>query len=556
MSLIGRLTIAAVCVVSGLFVGGAAMASEPADTIFVHGTIATMDPARPWADAMAIRKGRIVSLGKDVDGFRGPHTKVIDLGGRFVMPGFHDAHAHPMSSGMQLLRCRVAGNSAQVTGALKACDRERRNEQWLIASGWVPRTAPADLARLDALVPDKPAFVATQDGFTAWVNTKALRAAGIDPRAAQVTGLERDAKTRVATGVVTGDALDRVRAARPVPSSAEYRAAFAAWSAMANRFGVVSVFDASITPAMAEAYHAADRAGALTLRVVGAQNVDTARGVEQIPAMIALRDRVRGPMFNADAAKIFLDGEIEMHTAAVLADYADLPGSRGAMLVSPARLDVLVQRLDRAGFMIHMHAMGDAAVRHGLDAIARAERANGPRDRRHQLAHLALVDPADVPRFAQLGVTANFQPLWFQADDPATAGTDHALTPRLRQSLYPIARIAAAHARIVASSDWPSTSINPLEAIQAAITRQPLDGSKPARQPDQRMTLAAMLAAYTRDAAWVAGEDRNDGTQAVGKAADLIVLDRNLFQVKSGDLRTARVLLTMLNGREVYRSGI
>jgi predicted amidohydrolase YtcJ len=203
--------------------------------------------------------------------------------------------------------------------------------------------------------------------------------------------------------------------------------------------------------------------------------------------------------------------------------------------------------------MIHMHAMGDGAARAGLDAISKAEHMNGPRDRRHQLAHLALVDPADIPRFAWLGVAANFQPLWFQADDPATAGTDHALTPSIRQSLYPIARLAAAHARIVGSSDWPSTSINPLEAIQAAITRQPLDGSKPSRQPDQRMTLTAMLETYTRDAAWVVNEDRIDGTLNVGKAADLVVLDKNLFRMPAGTLHTARVILTILGGRAVYQ---
>jgi predicted amidohydrolase YtcJ len=201
-----------------------------------------------------------------------------------------------------------------------------------------------------------------------------------------------------------------------------------------------------------------------------------------------------------------------------------------------------------------MHVMGDRAVRTGLDALEQAMATNGARDRRHQLAHVALADPADILRFAKLGVTANLSPGWFQADDPAMADTAAALGPARSALLYPAARIAAAGGRIVMSSDWPSTSLNPLDNIQVALTRQPLDGSRPALAPQERVDLATALAAYTRDAAWVVRDDGIDGTLEAGKAADLVVLDRNLFKTPAASLHQTRVLLTVLDGTTVYQA--
>jgi predicted amidohydrolase YtcJ len=200
-----------------------------------------------------------------------------------------------------------------------------------------------------------------------------------------------------------------------------------------------------------------------------------------------------------------------------------------------------------------MHVMGDRAVRTGLDAIELAIQANGARDRRHTLAHLDLVDPADIPRFGKLGIIANSTPLWFQADDPASAPTAAVLGPVRARWMYPIGRIAADGARITAGSDWGATSMNPLNGIEAAVTRQPLGGGKPAQQPEERVSLAAILAAYTRDAAWAAREDTIDGTIKIGKAADLVVLDHNLFKVPVTDVHKVRVLLTLLDGEPIYR---
>ena len=526
------------------------------NTVFLGGTVTTLNDKQPSATALVIADGHIVYVGDDKGArpYVTPASRVVRLQGRMMLPGFHDAHTHPMSAALRLLRCQLDGikAGAKMEAAIRNCDRTA-SEDWLFASGWSAKLAPPSLATLDALVPDRPAYIANEDGFAVWINSKTLKAAGIDPETSKLSGLERDPQTHAITGVVTGDALTEVRKFRPKPSEAQFREAFKRWSKMANAYGITSVFDAAASPPMVDAYHAADLAGELTLRVVAAQLADPEHGPEQVDDMIARRDRVRGARFRADAAKIFLDGEISQHTAALLQPYADTPRTRGDLFVQPDALNALVKRLDAEGFLIHMHAMGDRAVRSGLDAIEQAMAANGPKDRRHQIAHIELADPADLPRFAGLGVAANLSPGWFDPNDPEIAPAEAALGPERARLMYPAASLAAHGARLVMSSDWPATAMNPLENIQIAVTRQPLDGSKPPNRPEERVDLATALTAYIRNAAWVAREDDIDGTIATGKEADLIVLDRDLFKVPAGSIHNAHVLLTLLDGEPVYR---
>ena len=510
----------------------AATAAHADTTVFRGGAIYTLGAAHPWASGLVVVDGRIAYVGSDrgAKKYEHPGARVIALHGRMILPGFHDGHTHPMSGAMRLLRCKLGGlkTEAEIGYAVRTCAASQKGA-WLLGAGWSPAAFGPEgptVAALDALVPGRPAYLTTEDGFTGWANSKALAIAGV-----------------AATNALPPDKAEVVRRHVPPPSEAEYREALRQASAIANRFGITSVFDAAATPSLLDAYHDADLAGELTLRVVAAQRVDPGLGPAQVDGMIARRDRVQGPRLRADAAKIFLDEEIVLHTAAMIEPYADAPTLRGTLFVQPAALDPIVRRLDAEGFLIHMHAMGDLAVRAGLDAIERAVAANGPRDRRHQLAHIGVADAADIPRFGKLGIAANFTPLWAQSGDPAYAATRIALGPERSRRMHPIASIAAAGGRITAGSDWMSTSMNPLDSVQAAVTRG--DG--------QRVTLAAILAAYTRDAAWAAREDATDGTLAAGKAADLIVLDRNLFKLSPAALDKARVLLTLLDGAPVYR---
>ena len=535
--------------------------AEPGGNLILRGAaIDTFDAARPWASALVIRNGRIAYVGDDAGAlaFAGPGTHALTLDGRMVLPGFHDSHCHPMTGGMRLLRCRLNDykTERQIYAAVRACAAGPKGT-WLLGGGWSPeafaRGGPSR-RKLDQLVPDRPALLTTEDGFTAWVNTRALKLAGVGiGLRTQVEGIERDPRTHEPTGILKDDAVAFVKGHAPRPTEGEYREALRRSTAIANRFGITSLVDAAASEAVLDAYRAADLEGELTVRVVAAQRIDPGRGEEQIGEMVARRDRVRGRRLRADAAKLFLDGEIDRHTAAMLEPYADLPGVRGELQVKPEALNALVRRLDADGFLIHMHAMGDRAVRAGLDAIEQAIQVNGSRDRRHQLAHVGVGSPEDILRFGRLGITADFQPFWAQANDAANGPTEAALGLARSRRMYPIASIAAGGWRFIASSDWPAPSMNPLDAIQVAVTRQPLDGSKPAQQPQERVGLATILAAYTIDAAWAAREEAIDGSIEIGKAADLVVLDRNLFRIDVLELHRARVLLTLLDGEPVYR---
>jgi hypothetical protein len=533
------------------------VAAQAADMALRDGAIYTLDTAHPWASALVIKDGRIAYVG-DEAGLKPylPGARVIDLHGEMVLPGFHDAHIHPMSGAMRLLLCDLSGAKSPEQLYDGVRKEAATGNPWVFCNG-VPDalTAGIDGAKLDALVPDRPVFIRNATGFKGWANSKALAAGGIDPDGIgpEIRGVERDPKTHKPTGVLDDEATNLVRGKVPPPTETQYREALKRATAMANSFGITSLFDAAVSGSMFDAYHAADQAGELTVRVVGAQLVDTRRGLDQVDEMVKRREALRGKRFRPDAAKIFLDGESAEHTASLLAPYADMPDSRGPIIPQDA-LDAMVQKLDAAGFLIHMHAMGDGSVRAGLDSIEHAMNVDGPQDRRDQIAHVGVVDPADIPRFGKLGITANFTSIWFQADDEASADTMRVLGPERSQYMFPIGSIAAAGGRLTAGSDWPQLTLSPLDGIQYAMTRQPLDGSKPPLLPNERISLAQAIAAYTRDAAWVVHEDKLDGTLEVGKAADIVVLDQNLFKVDVLSIHKTHVLLTLLDGEPVYRA--
>ncbi|HEX2669144.1 MAG TPA: amidohydrolase [Gammaproteobacteria bacterium] len=512
--------------------------AAPGDLVLRGGAVYTLNDKQPWAEAVVIRAGRIAYVG-DEAGLT-PYlegARIVDLHGAMVLPGFHDAHVHPMSGAMRLLQCDLSGAKSLQDLAARVKAEDSAKHAWVFCNG-VPEALGKDLgrAKLDQWVPDRPAFIRTADGFVGWANSRALAAGGLDPKGA---------------GVLKGDDTSRVRGKVPAPSEAEYREALRRASAMANALGITSVFDAAAAPDLLRAYHDADLAGELTLRVTAAQRVDPQQGPAQVDEMVKLREHVRGKRFKADAAKFFLDGELNQHTAAMLAPYADAPTERGPAIPQDL-LDAIVQKLDAAGFLIHMHAMGDGAVRAGLDAIEHAMQKDGAADRRDQIAHLGVVNPTDVPRFAKLGVTGNFTSLWFQPGDEPMLAARQALGPARAKWMYPMGSVLAAGGRVTLGSDWPQETMSPLDGIQYAVTRQPLDGSQPAPQPEQRISVAQAIAAYTRDAAWAVREDAIDGTIEAGRAADLVVLDQDLFKVDVMSIHKTRVLLTLLEGDPLY----
>jgi predicted amidohydrolase YtcJ len=293
----------------------------------------------------------------------------------------------------------------------------------------------------------------------------------------------------------------------------------------------------------------------LTARSVLSLLVDTKAPVDrEVRRLAALRARASRGLIRPIAAKIFTDGVIEAQTAALLAPYLDRPGYRGALNLPPAKFDTLVGKLDSAGFKVHVHAIGDRAIRIALDGFAKQHARDGGVGPRHIVAHIQLIDPADIPRFASLGVVPCFQPLWAYADPYITELTEPRLGSERSRYLYPIASVARSGAIMAAGSDWSVSSMNPLDAIQVAVTRRELDDSTGnAWIPEERVDLATMLRAYTLGGAMASDHDSLTGTLTVGKAADVIVVSDDLFSLPPHRIHSARVLLTLLGGRAVYR---
>ena len=545
------------------FACGGGRPAERAELILTGGAVHTMTASRPRAEALAVAGGKILFVG-DTEGalrFRGDSTKVVDLGGRMVLPAFQDSHIHLITGGLELLACNIAGLGTKdaVFARIREYAGAHPELAWVVGGGWdLPLFPQANPRKedLDALVPGRPAFMDSADGHSAWVNSRALALAGVTKDTPDPAGgrIERDPGTGEPTGTLRESAAGLVERLIPELGPEDYIRGLKAGLAMANRFGIASIIEASAGPDLLDAYAALDRSGELTVRVLASLHVDTDRGISEAGRLTALRRRYAGTRLRATAAKIFADGVMEPGTAALLEPYIDRPGDRGTPLLEPEAFDALAIALDRAGFQIHVHAIGDRAIRMSLDAFAAAGRANGFRDMRHHIAHLELIDPADIPRFRRLGAAANFQALWAYADPYITDLTLPILGPARSRWLYPIGSVAATGAVVAGGSDWSVSSMNPLDAIEVALTRRgPDDPPGEAWIPEERAGLETMLRAYTANGAWLSHEDGSRGVLAPGRAADLIVLDRDLYEVPAREISRVRVLWTLLDGRPVYR---
>lgn len=539
-----------------------ALAGNPADLVFTGGAVYTVDASRHWAQAVAVRDDRIVYVGTDAgaEAWIGPETRVVPLGGRMLLPGFEDAHVHPLSAGVELAQCNLNDLPDQkaILAKVRQCAAEGRPDEWLVGGGWslpaFPGGAPTKQL-LDAISSERPIALSAADGHSGWVNSAALARAGItkqtpDPPSGRI---ERDPKTGEATGTLREKAMDLVWKLIPEPGEAERLAGLRLAIQKLNGFGITALQEANAGRPFLETYRAAERAGELSLRVVVALSTDQKRGAEQVDDLVLLRKEFSSARIHPTAAKIFEDGVIEARTAAMNEPYSDRPGDRGTPRRSAESLNPLVKRLVEEGFTVHVHAIGDRAVRLALDALEAAGAHLGD-GRPHQLAHIEVIDPPDVPRFRKLGVIANFQPLWAFADTYITDLTLPALGPERSKWIYPMGDVERTGGEIAFGSDWSVSSPNPLEGIQVAITRQsPTPPFGEPFLPEQTLDLPTALAAYTIGSANALGLQADIGSIEVGKYADLVVLDRNLFAVPVHQIHSVKVLLTLLGGRAVYR---
>lgn len=538
--------------------------SRPADLILRNGAVYTMDAARSWAAAVAIAGGRIIYTGPDAGAtkLRGPSTRIIDLGGRMVLPGFHDSHVHLMEGGvgMSLVNLKDLKTPKEVLAEVRKYAAAHPDKSWVTGAGWdlpvFPEANPHK-EQLDEIVSDRPAYMEAADGHSGWANSKALELAGIvkDTRDPVGGRIERDPVTKEPTGTLRESAKELVTKLIPRATAAENVAGLKRALEFANSLGITSVQEADANDEILDAYRVLDERGQLSVRAVAALHTDPQKGEEQVAGLIERRNSFGGTRLRPTAVKIFADGVIESGTAALLEPYLNRTGSRGELNFEPERLAKFVTSLDREGFQVHIHAIGDRAIRVSLDAYAAAQKANGRRDARHHIAHLELIEPDDIPRFRELGVIANFQPLWAYADPYIKDLTLGPLGPARSRWLYPIGSVVRTGATIAAGSDWPVTSLNPIEAIQVAVTRRgPAEAEGPAWIPEEKIDLAAMLAAYTINGAYLNHEEKEAGSIEPGKAADLIVLDRDLFKIPPEKIHEAKVVLTLLEGQEVYQT--
>lgn len=543
-------------------------AEEPADMVLRGGAVYTVDAARTWAQAVAVRGGRIVFVGGDREaaGFVGPKTRVVELAGRMVVPGFQDAHVHPVSGGVELGQCNLNDleTAEAILGKIRSCAAEKPNAPWVVGGGWgLPSFPNANPTReiLDNIVPDRPVFMTAADGHSAWVNTKALEIAKVKAETADPSDgrIEKDASGNP-SGTLRESAIAIVGKHVPEVSPADRVAGLQRAVAMLNRFGITAVQEASAgsgaegsgARATLEAYRDLERRGGLNLRVKAAITVDPLRGVEQVADMVKLRTEFTSPRVRPTAAKIFADGVIEPRTASMLEPYTDRPGDRGKPNFTTASMNAIVGALANAGFSVHIHAIGDGGVRTSLDAFEKA-RALRKAGLRHQIAHLELIDPQDIPRFRDLDVIANFEALWAYADAYIVDLTWPGLGEKRSRWLYPIGSVAKTGAVLSMGSDWSVSSANPLDAIQVALTRQGL--TEPKRPPmvaEEAIDLATALAAYTIGSAYANDLEKDTGSLEAGKAADIAVISANLFAIPATEIARQKVVLTLLDGKVVY----
>jgi len=536
----------------------------PADLVLRNGAVYTVDAARSWARTVAIREGRIVHVGGDSmpPGLIGPKTEVVDLAGGMLLPGFQDGHVHLLLGGVELGECTLftIETAAAVLDSIAAC-AAARPDGWLRGVGWeltaFPNANPSK-ASLDRIAPGRPALMEAADGHSAWANSRALELAGItrdtpDP----VDGrIERDPRTGEPSGTLRETAMDLVSRLLPERTDAELAAGLDRALPQAAERGITAIMEALASESVFRAYAAADRAGRLTLRVVVAADAEPdSTGVEGVVKRLGeWRSRYATPRVRPLTAKLFEDGVIESRTAALLAPYLDRKGDAGKPIYSQLVLDSLATALDRNGWQVHVHAIGDRAIRMTLDALEHARSVNGPRDARHTITHLQLIDPADLPRFRRLGVVANFEPLWANGDEYLTRLAEPALGPKRSRWLYPIRSVAKEGAVVSGGSDWSVSSLAPLDGIQVAVTHRPPDApDQPTWRPEEAVDLPTAIAMYTINAAYQNHLERETGSIEVGKLADLVVLERNLFEVPADELHAVRVMRTMLEGKTVYR---
>jgi predicted amidohydrolase YtcJ len=536
-----------------------------ADLVVVNGDIRTMDPLVPRVSAVAIRDGRVTALGSDDDirPLAARAARIIDAQGRLVLPGFQDTHIHLQDSGTDralFVDLEGATTIEELQKRLRD-SASGREGGWIKGVGWYSGIfGESNLNRkvLDAVSPDRPIFIYASDGHSAAINTKACEVLGITASTAdpEKGSFVREADGRP-QGLVYEHAIDWVRSKMPPLTDKDYAAGVRHGQSLCNRHGITGVLDAMVDERHMRVYKALEDSGELTVRVAATAKVMPSESVEGAVARLRkLRRDYNSAMIKMHSAKFFLDGVFENRTAAMIEDFSDAIGGNAPVMFEEQHLRALFEAFDAARFQIHVHVIGDKAARAALDALEYAQKENGAWPSLHQLAHVQLLDPADIPRFAELGVVANIQPLWARLEPSVSDVALPMAGERRAKWLYAFKSLRNQGAMLAVSSDWGVSTLNPFPIMQTAVTRQPAvrGSNRPAFLPEQCISVDDVVRGYTMNAAASAWRSETTGSISTGKHADLIILDRDIFTVRPQELGDTEVLLTLLGGREVHRA--
>ncbi|MBT2189274.1 amidohydrolase family protein [Sphingobium sp. H33] len=553
------LGIAAIAISSPALPQSPAQPAISADLILQNGRL--LIPGG-WATAMAVAHGTIVAIGDDVamTPYRTSSTKVIDLGGKMVMPGLHDMHVHPGGAGMQFFQCALPHDAkpAELLNIVSGCVKNAKPGDWITGRAYEAASfgkTPPNKAMLDKIAPNNPVMLNDISGHSNWANSAALKLAGITRDTPNPPNgiIERDAKGEP-TGLLRESASNLV--SRNIPPATRERHAEALKKGLDSLLaqGITAFDDALLTTTTAQAYSDLSDKGELKQRVRGCLFY-----VDQ--NLLKLRNYYARPRFTPSCIKMQLDGvPTDSHTAAMLEPYMPLPGAKagdeirekGLLMVDQAKLNALVVEFDREGLTVKFHAAGDAAVRAGLDAIAAARKANGFNHNYHNVAHNSFVNMDDIRRAKSIEATFEFSP-YLLSPSPIMDDIEKAVRPDLMSRWIPIKDALDAGAMVVPGSDWPvTTSVSPWYALETMVTRQAPGGGGKVLGPEERITLKQAVELFTIASARQGNFDYATGSLETGKFADFVVIDRNIFEVPITDVHNTKVLMTYIEGEKVY----
>ncbi|MBO9624957.1 MAG: amidohydrolase [Microbacterium sp.] len=543
------------------------------DIIFHGGPVFTGSGTPLENHAVIVRGDRIIAVVPEADVDQASDARRIDLRGALLAPGFQDAHIHPVGAGIELLQCNLtdAENAEQTVALIRAYAEANPDEEWILGGGWGMDHYPGGnppRRLLDEAAGGRPVLLQSRDHHSTWASTAAIERAGItaetpDPEDGRIVR-EADGYPAGTFHEGAGDLFEHVRPA--TSDELAYQGLLRAQEELIP-LGITGWQDAMVGAGVAgiadplAAYERAIDEGTLKVHVVGSQWWVRDGGIDQVERMLARREdaarRYPDRRLDLGTTKIMVDGVAENHTAAMLTPYRDEHGhdtcNHGLSFIEPSELRGYVTALDAAGQQVHMHALGDRAVREALDALQQAREVNGATDGRHHLAHIQVVAEADAPRFAELGAIANLQALWATHEDQLDELTLPFLQEGQEARQYPFGDLDRAGVRFAAGSDWPVSSADPIAAIHIAVNRTvPESAQEPLGGAHQRLSLETALAAYTSGSAYVNRRDDDTGSIREGYLANLVVLDPNPFAGPASDIHRTRVSSTWIEGQPVY----